>query len=134
MTHEGPLESRICEGKIVFVDGRGRAMPAVATKVATADELEQLEQFLRDADLHIDGSTASTWDGTRVGIAEALDWRDHLALADAGVDDKVGEQVHDRGPGRPAGEALTEFRHAAVDSATNGGQNSLATARREAWS
>jgi hypothetical protein len=29
---------------------------------------------LRDADLYIDGSTAPTWDGSRVGIAEALDW------------------------------------------------------------
>jgi hypothetical protein len=74
MIHEGRLESRICEGKIVFVDGRGRAMPAVAASVATGNELEQLEQFLRDADLYIDGSTAPTWDGSRVGIAEALDW------------------------------------------------------------
>jgi hypothetical protein len=29
MIHEGRLESRICGGKILFVDGRGRAMPAV---------------------------------------------------------------------------------------------------------
>jgi hypothetical protein len=81
MIHEGRLESRICEGKIVFVDGRGRAMPVVAANTATGDELEQLEQFLRDADLYIDGSTAPTWDGTRVGIAEALDW---MLLAERG--------------------------------------------------
>jgi hypothetical protein len=74
MIHEGRLESRISAGKIVFVDGRGRAMPAVAASVATGNELEQLEQSLRDADLYIDGSTAPTWDGSRVGIAEALDW------------------------------------------------------------
>jgi hypothetical protein len=81
MIHEERLESQICEGKIVFVDGRGRAMPAVAASLATGNELEELEQFLRDADLYIDGSTAPTWDGTRIGIAEALDW---MLLAEQG--------------------------------------------------
>jgi hypothetical protein len=82
MIHEGRLESRICEGKIEFVDARGRAMPAVAASVATGYELEELERFLGDADLYIDGSTAPTWDGTRVGIAEALDW---MLLAERGL-------------------------------------------------
>jgi hypothetical protein len=81
MIHEGRLESRICEGKIVFVDGRGRAMPAVASKGA-GEGLEELERFLRDTDLYIDASTAPTWDGRRVGIAEALDW---MLLAERGL-------------------------------------------------
>ncbi|MFO7561987.1 MAG: DUF222 domain-containing protein [Enhygromyxa sp.] len=74
MIHEGRLESRICAGKIVFADKQGRAMPVVAPSVATGYELDELERFLRHADLHIDPSTAPTWDGTRANIAEALDW------------------------------------------------------------
>ncbi|HLT35059.1 MAG TPA: HNH endonuclease signature motif containing protein, partial [Enhygromyxa sp.] len=81
MIHEGRLKSRICGDKIVFVDAWGRTMPAVAASGATGDDLEELERFLRDADLHIDGSTAPTWDGSRAGIAEALDW---LLLAERG--------------------------------------------------
>ncbi|MFO7565476.1 MAG: DUF222 domain-containing protein [Enhygromyxa sp.] len=82
MIHEGRMESRICEGKVVFVDARGRAMPAVAASGATKDDPDQLERFLRDEDLHIDPSTAPTWDGSRVGIAEALDW---ILLAERGL-------------------------------------------------
>ncbi|MFO7567833.1 MAG: hypothetical protein R6X02_34655 [Enhygromyxa sp.] len=82
MIHEGRLESEICEGKIVFVDGRGRALPAVAASAATGVELEELERFLRGADMYVDGSTAPTWDGSRVGIAEALDW---MLLAERGL-------------------------------------------------
>ncbi|MFO7566197.1 MAG: DUF222 domain-containing protein [Enhygromyxa sp.] len=82
MIHEGRLESRICEGKITFVNARGRAMPAVAASGATGYELEELERFLRDADLYIDSSTAPTWDGSQSGIAEALDW---MLLAERGL-------------------------------------------------
>ncbi|MFO7561662.1 MAG: DUF222 domain-containing protein [Enhygromyxa sp.] len=82
MIHEGRLESRICEDKIMFVDTRGRALPVVAASGATGDDLEELDRFFRDADLYIDGSTAPTWDGSRAGIAEALDW---MILAKRGL-------------------------------------------------
>lgn len=74
MIHEGRLTSQIREGKIVFVDARSRAMPAAPLGATNGRDLEELELFLRDADLHLDASTSPTWDGTHVGVAEMLDW------------------------------------------------------------
>src|SRR5690606_17228380 len=82
MIHEGRLTSQIREGKIVFADAQKREMPAVPPSTATGHDLVDLELFLRDADLDLDGNTAVTWDGTHVGVAEMLDW---MLIAERGL-------------------------------------------------
>src|SRR5690606_2424144 len=74
MIHEVRLASQIRDGELVFIDARGCAMAAVASDAASGHALEELERFLRDTNLHIDASTSRTWDGSRVGVAEMLDW------------------------------------------------------------
>ncbi|MFO7563035.1 MAG: DUF222 domain-containing protein [Enhygromyxa sp.] len=75
MIHEGKLGSEVREGKIVFVDRRGRAMDAVPPSGASGRDLEELEVFLREEDVHVDASTTlSRWDGSRVALGEILDW------------------------------------------------------------
>jgi hypothetical protein len=75
MIHEGKLSAAIRDQKIVFLDQRSRHIPALPPLAATGHDLEELDQFLRDADLHIDASTIpNEWDGTHVGISEILDW------------------------------------------------------------
>src|SRR5690606_7094489 len=56
MIHEGRLTSQIREGKIVFADAQKREMPAVPPSTATGHDLVDLELFLRDADLDLDGN------------------------------------------------------------------------------
>jgi hypothetical protein len=75
MIHEGTLGADIRDGKIVFSDQRGRNIPAAPPSAATGDDLEALELFLRDADLHIDPSmTMPKWDGVPMDLAESLAW------------------------------------------------------------
>lgn len=89
MIHEGQLSSEIRDGRIVFVDGAGRSMLNVPPSVARGCELEELEIYLRDADVHVDGQTAQgKWDGTQVAVAEMLDWV--LMAQRAGVDAFAG--------------------------------------------
>jgi hypothetical protein len=75
MIHEGKLSSAIQEGRIVFADQKGRDMPGVPSSAASGHDLEELELFLRDAELHLDPSiNQSKWDGTHVEVSEMLDW------------------------------------------------------------
>jgi hypothetical protein len=75
LIHEGKLSAEVRDDKIVFLNQRGRAIPGVAPSAASGHDLEELEVFLREADLHLDASTISNkWDGTRVGLDEILDW------------------------------------------------------------
>jgi hypothetical protein len=75
LIHEGKLSAEVRDDKIVFLDRRGQAIPGVAPSAASGHELEELEQFLREADLHVDASTMKNkWDGTHVSVEEILDW------------------------------------------------------------
>jgi hypothetical protein len=75
MIHEGALVVAIRAGKIAFVDQRGRDIPAAPACAATGHDLEELELFLREADLHIEPSTnAPKWDGTRMDLSDSLAW------------------------------------------------------------
>jgi hypothetical protein len=75
MIHEGKLSSAIQEGRIVFADQQGRDMPGVPPSAASGHDLEELELFLREAELHLDPSiNLSKWDGTHVEVGEMLDW------------------------------------------------------------
>ncbi|MFO7568087.1 MAG: DUF222 domain-containing protein [Enhygromyxa sp.] len=74
MIHEGRLRAEICEEAIVFVDQDGRELATVPPK-PSGWELEQLELYLREIDLHLDEYTAlGQWDGTQVELGELLDW------------------------------------------------------------
>jgi hypothetical protein len=75
MIHEGTLRSEIRDGKIVFSDQRGRSISTAPPSAATGQDLEALELFLRDADLHIDPSmTMPKWDGAPMNLADSLSW------------------------------------------------------------
>jgi len=75
MIHEERLSTRISEGKIVFIDQRGRKLPGVPPSAATGRDLEELDLYLRDADLHIDPSvSAGHWDGEPMDLADSLTW------------------------------------------------------------
>jgi hypothetical protein len=75
MLHEGRLAAEVSDRNILFIDQKGRAMPGVPPSAATGHDLEELEFFLHEAELHIDASTSlSRWDGTKVPIAEMLQW------------------------------------------------------------
>jgi hypothetical protein len=75
MIHEGKLSSAIREGRIVFADQKGRDIPGVPLSAASGQDLEDLEMFLRQAELHLDPSiNLSKWDGTHVEVSEMLDW------------------------------------------------------------
>jgi hypothetical protein len=75
MIHERKLSAEISDGKIVFIDQRGRSIPATPPHAANGHDLEELELFMREADLHIDANTTlSKWDGTQVGVGEILHW------------------------------------------------------------
>jgi hypothetical protein len=75
MIHEGTLCAAVQTGKLVFSDKSGRNIPAAPCSAATGRDLEELELFLRDADLHIDPSlTAPKWDGTPMDLADSLAW------------------------------------------------------------
>jgi hypothetical protein len=78
--HEGRLFVEIRDGKLVFRDAQGKERPAAPASAATGEELEALERFLKDADLHIDASlNEPRWDGTRLDLDEALAW---MSVAD----------------------------------------------------
>jgi hypothetical protein len=78
--HEGRISVEIRDGKLVFRDAQGRERPAAPSPATTGEELEALERFLREADLHIDPSlTEPRWDGTRLDLDEALAW---MSVAD----------------------------------------------------
>ncbi|MFO7564704.1 MAG: DUF222 domain-containing protein [Enhygromyxa sp.] len=81
MIHEGRLRAEIREGSIVFVDQDGRELASVPPK-PRGWELEELELYLRELDLHLDENTAlGKWDGTQVDLGELLDW---VLLAEQG--------------------------------------------------
>jgi hypothetical protein len=78
--HEGRILVEVRDGKLVFRDAQGKERPAAPPSAATGEELEALERFLQDADLHIDPSlNEPRWDGTRLDMDEALAW---MAVAD----------------------------------------------------
>jgi hypothetical protein len=78
--HEGRLFVDVRDGKLVFRDAQGKEQPAAPPSAATGEELEALERFLRDIDLHIDPSlNEPRWDGTRLDMDDALAW---MAVAD----------------------------------------------------
>jgi hypothetical protein len=75
LIHEGKLSAEVRDDKIVFIDRTGRKIPAVPPSAATGHDLDELEMFLREADLHIDANTIrNEWDGRHVSISEILDW------------------------------------------------------------
>jgi hypothetical protein len=75
MIHEGTICAAVQTGKLVFSDKSGRSIPAAPCSAATGQDLEELELFLRDADLHFDPSlTAPKWDGAPMDLAESLAW------------------------------------------------------------
>jgi hypothetical protein len=78
--HDGRLFVEVRDGKLVFRDAQGKERPAAPPSAATGEELEALERFLQDADLHIDPSlNEPRWDGTRLDMDEALAW---MSVAD----------------------------------------------------
>ena len=75
MLHEGKLSVAVQDRQIVFRNSSGRVIDGVAPMAATGDDLEELERWLRAAELHVDADTnVSKWDGRKVGLAEMLDW------------------------------------------------------------
>jgi hypothetical protein len=75
MIHEERLSTQIREGKLEFIDKRGRKLPSVPPSAATGRELEELDLCLHDADLHIDPSvSAGHWDGEPMDLADSLTW------------------------------------------------------------
>jgi hypothetical protein len=92
MIHEGTLCVAIQTGKLVFSDKQGRNIPAAPCSAATGRDLEELELFLRDEDLHIDPSlTAPKWDGAPMDLADSLAW---MFIAD-----QTRANPHDVSPG-----------------------------------
>jgi hypothetical protein len=75
MLHEGELRAEICDQQIVFRNQTGRELPNVPPSRATGHELEELDRYLQEAELDVDAeSTLSKWDGSKVRVAEMLDW------------------------------------------------------------
>jgi hypothetical protein len=74
MIHDGQLSTAIRDGAVVFLNRSGLVIPNSGPSVATGRELEELERYLEDVDLHVDADTQRVWDGTRVRVAEMLDW------------------------------------------------------------
>jgi hypothetical protein len=75
MIHEGTLSSEIRAGQIVFADQEGREIPGVPVTAASGHDLEELELYLREAELRLDPSiNLGKWDGTHVEVGEMLDW------------------------------------------------------------
>jgi hypothetical protein len=78
--HEGRLFVEVQDGKLVFRDAQGKERLAAPPSAATGEELEALERFLRDADLHLDPSlNEPRWDGTPLDLDDALAW---MSVAD----------------------------------------------------
>jgi hypothetical protein len=74
MIHEGKLSTELRAGKITFVNRRGPLLESPPS-AATGHDLEELELFLRDAELYIDPSTAAPrWDGAPMDLADTLAW------------------------------------------------------------
>ncbi|MFO7565799.1 MAG: DUF222 domain-containing protein [Enhygromyxa sp.] len=74
MIHEGRLRTEVREGRIVFVDQDERELPNVPP-TAKGWDLEELELYLREVDVHVDEYTAAgQWDGSSVDLGEVLDW------------------------------------------------------------
>ena len=75
MIHEDKLFTEIHDGKFVFLDQSRRAIPHTGPSATTGRELAELDDFLQDANLHIDPSTNyPKWDGTPMRLGESLDW------------------------------------------------------------
>jgi hypothetical protein len=75
LIHEGKLSIEVRANRLLFLDDKGRVIPNAPAAAATGQDLEELERFLRDADLDIDASTNfPRWDGTPLVVAEALAW------------------------------------------------------------
>src|SRR5690606_14433596 len=78
MIHEGALavklqpgESPACE-RVVFIDQRDRVIPRFP---ATSANLDELEHWLREADVHIDPAlTVPKWDGWPMDLRDSLTW------------------------------------------------------------
>ena len=78
MIHEGALavdlqpgESPACE-RVVFADQRDRVIPRFP---ATSANLDELEHWLREADVHIDPAlTQPKWDGRPMDLQDSLTW------------------------------------------------------------
>jgi hypothetical protein len=74
MLHEGKLAVAVQDQQIVFRNAIGREIPGVAPSAATGHDLEELERYLRIAELHVDAETNfCKWDGRKVALAEMLD-------------------------------------------------------------
>jgi hypothetical protein len=75
MLHEGKLAAEVRDQQIIFRNPSGRVIPGVAPSVASGHDLEELERHLRAAEVHVDADTNfSNWDGSKVALAEMLDW------------------------------------------------------------
>jgi hypothetical protein len=75
MLHEGKLSAEIRDQQIVFRNQMGREVPGVPPSSANGHELEELERCLREAEVYVDAETTlSKWDGSKVALAEMLDW------------------------------------------------------------
>jgi hypothetical protein len=75
MIHEGSLHSELRDGKIIFVDRRGRDIANVPNVITSGQELEALDRFMSDANVHVDASTNEPkWDGVPMKLADTLAW------------------------------------------------------------
>ena len=75
MIHEGALHTEVRDGEVIFIDQRGHDMPYAPDCAATGHDLEELDRFLDQADLHIDPSiNPPKWDGTPMNLADSLSW------------------------------------------------------------
>jgi len=75
MIHDNKLFTEVRDGKFVFLDQQRREIAHAPPSAATGLELEELDHFMQDVNLHIDPSTNyPKWDGTPMRLGETLDW------------------------------------------------------------
>jgi hypothetical protein len=81
MVHEGELSlEREPTGALTFRTARGLPLTGAPAMPITGEELDELERFFEDADLHLDPSTnMPRWDGRPLDLADSVSW---LLMAD----------------------------------------------------
>jgi hypothetical protein len=80
MVHEGEL--RITRenhgenhGELLFQTAHGLSLTGAPARPSSGEELEELERFFTEADLHLDPSVNfPRWDGTPLDLAEGMAW------------------------------------------------------------
>jgi hypothetical protein len=81
MIHEGELTlTREPSGALRFQNASGLSLTGAPARPISGEELDELERFFEDADLHLDPSTnMPRWDGRPLDLADSVSW---LLMAD----------------------------------------------------